>query len=76
VYATVPSFTILKNNNMLILIADPYRSGTNDDPELMKANLDKLEAAALPLFRMGHIHHLCYIISTSQQNLLPFMFSR
>jgi hypothetical protein len=40
---------------MLILIAGPYRSGTNDDPALMKANLDLLEAAALPLFRMGHV---------------------
>jgi len=40
---------------MLILIAGPYRSGTNDDPALMQANLDKLEAAALPLFRLGHI---------------------
>jgi len=40
---------------MLILIAGPYRSGTNDDPELMQQNLNKLEAAALPLFRLGHI---------------------
>lgn len=40
---------------MLILIAGPYRSGTNDDPCLMEQNLKKLEAAALPLFRLGHI---------------------
>lgn len=40
---------------MLILIAGPYRSGTNDDPQLMKANLEKLESVALPLFRKGHI---------------------
>ena len=40
---------------MLILIAGPYRSGTNDDPQLMKKNLDKLESVALPLFRKGHI---------------------
>ena len=40
---------------MLILIAGPYRSGTNDDPILMQANLKKLEAVALPLFRLGHI---------------------
>lgn len=40
---------------MLILIAGPYRSGTNDDPTLMQQNLDRLEAAALPLFRLGHI---------------------
>ncbi|PWT73445.1 MAG: DUF4406 domain-containing protein [Bacteroidetes bacterium] len=40
---------------MLILIAGPYRSGTNDDPFLMRENLGRLEAAALPIFRMGHI---------------------
>jgi hypothetical protein len=40
---------------MLILIAGPYRSGTNDDPELMRANLRRLEAVALPLFRKGHV---------------------
>ncbi|QHS59208.1 DUF4406 domain-containing protein [Chitinophaga agri] len=40
---------------MLILIAGPYRSGTNDNPELMKENLRKLESFALPIFRKGHI---------------------
>jgi hypothetical protein len=40
---------------MLILIAGPYRSGTHDDPALMRKNLDRLESVALPLFRMGHI---------------------
>ena len=40
---------------MLILIAGPYRSGTNDDPKRMHDNLRKLEKAALPLFRAGHI---------------------
>jgi hypothetical protein len=40
---------------MLILIAGPYRSGTNDDPERMRQNLSKLEAMALPLFRKGHV---------------------
>ncbi len=40
---------------MTILIAGPYRSGTNDDPKLMEQNLRKLEDAALPIFRAGHI---------------------
>ena len=40
---------------MLILIAGPYRSGTNDDPILMQQNLNYLESVALPLFRKGHI---------------------
>jgi hypothetical protein len=40
---------------MMILIAGPYRSGTNDDAALMQQNLDKLESVALPLFRLGHL---------------------
>jgi len=40
---------------MLILIAGPYRSGTNDNTILMQQNLKNLEAVALPLFRKGHI---------------------
>lgn len=40
---------------MLILIAGPYRSGTNDDPALIRKNLDQLESMALPIFRKGHI---------------------
>lgn len=40
---------------MLILIAGPYRSGTGDDPQKMADNLRRLEQAAWPLFRAGHI---------------------
>jgi len=40
---------------MLILIAGPYRSGTNNDPELIKQNMDRLESVSLPIFRKGHI---------------------
>ncbi|MGO4293639.1 hypothetical protein [Chitinophaga sp. RAB17] len=40
---------------LTILIAGPYRSGTNDDPVLMEQNLRKLEEMALPIFRAGHI---------------------
>ncbi|NUQ82404.1 MAG: DUF4406 domain-containing protein [Bacteroidetes bacterium] len=40
---------------MMILIAGPYRGGTNDDPVLIKKNLDRLESVALPLFRKGHL---------------------
>ncbi len=39
----------------MILIAGPYRSGTGDDPMLMAANLARLEQAAWPLFRAGHL---------------------
>ncbi len=40
---------------MIILVAGPYRSGTGDDPARMADNLRRLEEAALPLFRAGHI---------------------
>ena len=40
---------------MIILIAGPYRSGTNDDPARIKENMDSLEAMALPIFRKGHL---------------------
>lgn len=39
----------------MILIAGPYRGGTNDNPELMKKNLERLESVALPIFRLGHV---------------------
>ncbi|WP_432521010.1 DUF4406 domain-containing protein [Kineococcus sp. SYSU DK006] len=40
---------------LLILIAGPYRSGTGDDPALLEANLRRLEEAAWPIFRRGHV---------------------
>ncbi len=40
---------------MLILVAGPYRSGTGDDPDLMARNLARLEEAAWPIFRSGHV---------------------
>ncbi|MEW1833560.1 DUF4406 domain-containing protein [Microbacterium sp. NPDC079995] len=40
---------------LLILIAGPYASGTGGDPELMRRNLERLEEAAWPIFRAGHV---------------------
>jgi hypothetical protein len=40
---------------LLILIAGPYRSGTGDNPELLEANLRRLEEAAWPIFEAGHL---------------------
>lgn len=39
----------------MILIAGPYRSGTNDDPVLIQKNVETMESYALPIFRAGHI---------------------
>ncbi|WP_337001089.1 MULTISPECIES: DUF4406 domain-containing protein [unclassified Microbacterium] len=40
---------------LLILIAGPYRSGTNGDPALIAQNLARLEEASGPIFRLGHV---------------------
>ncbi|WP_433584656.1 DUF4406 domain-containing protein [Microbacterium hydrocarbonoxydans] len=43
------------NNPLLILIAGPYRSGTGGDADAIARNLERLEEAAAPLHRLGHI---------------------
>jgi len=40
---------------MLIMISGPYRGGTNDEPTLIKNNLEKLEEFALEIFNKGHV---------------------
>lgn len=39
----------------LILIAGPYRSGTNDDPHKIAQNVAAMTDAALALFHAGHL---------------------
>lgn len=39
----------------LILVAGPYRSGTNDDPVLIARNVEAMTDASLELFRAGHL---------------------
>jgi hypothetical protein len=39
---------------MLIIIAGPYRSGTGDDPQRMRENLERLEQTALAVYDAGH----------------------
>jgi len=43
------------DKSMMILVAGPYRSGTNDDPALIAANVKAMTDTALALYRMGHI---------------------
>ena len=40
---------------LMILVAGPYRSGTGDDPALIHRNVQAMTAAALALFRAGHL---------------------
>jgi len=39
----------------MILVAGPYRSGTNDRPQLIAANVKAMTDTALALYRMGHL---------------------
>ena len=40
---------------LMILVAGPYRSGTNDDPVLIARNVEAMTDMALRLFRAGHL---------------------
>ena len=40
---------------LLVLVAGPFRSGTNDDPDKLAANVATMNAAALDVFRAGHL---------------------
>jgi hypothetical protein len=42
-------------NAKMILVAGPYRSGTNDDPTLIAKNVEAMTEASLQLFRAGHL---------------------
>jgi len=39
----------------MILVAGPYRSGTNDDPVLIAKNVAAMTDVSLRLFRAGHL---------------------
>ncbi|MBP1225661.1 DUF4406 domain-containing protein [Flavobacterium sp. 1355] len=46
----------MKNNkNLMILVAGPYRSGTNDDPVLIAKNVQAMTDAALAVYNIGHL---------------------
>jgi len=40
---------------LMILVAGPYRSGTNDDPTLIARNVASMTDVSLQLFRAGHL---------------------
>lgn len=43
------------NKPLQILIAGPYRSGTDDDPQRITANVRLMESYAIQIFRAGHL---------------------
>ena len=40
---------------LMILVAGPYRSGTDGDPVRIAANVDSMTRASLELYRRGHL---------------------
>jgi hypothetical protein len=44
-----------ENDELLVLVAGPYRSGTGDDPKKLAANVAAMNQAALAVFRRGHV---------------------
>ena len=40
---------------LMILVAGPYRSGTNDDPLLIAANVKAMTETALEIYKKGHM---------------------
>jgi len=40
---------------LMVLVAGPYRSGTNDDPQLIENNVRAMSETALAIYRMGHL---------------------
>jgi len=41
--------------SLMILVAGPYRSGTNDNPDLIAANVQQMTDASLRIYKKGHL---------------------
>ncbi len=41
-----------ENKPLMILVAGPYRSGTNDDPALIQKNVDAMNEMSLKLYKI------------------------
>jgi hypothetical protein len=42
-------------SGLMILVAGPYRSGTDGDPAKIQANVDAMTRTSLDLWRLGHV---------------------
>jgi hypothetical protein len=42
-------------DGLMVLVAGPYRSGTNGDPALIQANVAAMTGVSLELYRRGHL---------------------
>jgi len=44
-----------REKSLMILVAGPYRSGTNDNLELIAANVKAMTDVALEIYKVGHL---------------------
>jgi len=44
-----------KMKSLMILVAGPYRSGTNDNPALIAVNIQAMTDTALDIYNKGHL---------------------
>jgi hypothetical protein len=51
----IDNIIMLKKTNMMILVAGPYRSGTNDEPDSIEANVKAMTDTALEIYKLGHL---------------------
>ena len=51
----MPTAVADSNKPLLVLIAGPYLTGTNRNPEKIAANRARLESFALPIYQRGHL---------------------
>jgi hypothetical protein len=47
--------TSISANPLLVLVAGPYRAGTDDDPAKLAANVEAMNRVALEVFHAGHV---------------------
>ena len=45
----------MADKSLMILVAGPYRSGTNDNPVLIAQNVKAMNEMALNIYRTGHL---------------------
>jgi hypothetical protein len=46
---------MMADRPLMILVAGPYRSGTNDNPVLIAQNVKAMNEMALTIYRAGHL---------------------
>jgi hypothetical protein len=51
----IKKYMATANKSLMILVAGPYRSGTDDDPARIAANVKAMTDMALELYNMGHM---------------------